>query len=260
MPGPGAQAGTLTAMTSILLLPGLASDAAQWRDQLPVLAARAGAQVSVSDVHGRFDTLPAMAAALLFEHSGPLVLIGTSMGGILALEVCRQAPQRVAGLALLGSSARPDTPELIDLRTQACELFAAGRMDELLRANLMFAFHPDSLGAGSTLAAGYLAMMARAGADQLIRQNRAIMRRPDSRPLLPSITCPTLLVCGDADQLTVPECSREMAAALPNAELHFLPRCGHLLTWEAPQALNSVLTVWLDRLDRLPQVLPTTPQ
>lgn len=247
-------------MTSILLLPGLASDAALWRDQWPVLAGRAGTRVSVSDAHSRFDSLPAMATALLSEHSGPLVLIGTSMGGMLALEVCRQAPQRVAGLALLGSSARPDTPELIELRTQACALFASGRMDELLRANLMFAFHPDSLGAGSTLAADYLAMMDRAGADQLIRQNRAIMRRPDSRPLLSSITCPTLVVCGDADQLTVPECSREMSAALPNAEQHVLPRCGHLLTWEAPQALNSVLTDWLDRLDRLPQLPPKTPQ
>jgi pimeloyl-ACP methyl ester carboxylesterase len=237
-------------MTTLLLLPGLASDAALWRDQLPPLGRRPGTTVSVSDAHARFATLPEMAAALWAEHAGPLVLIGTSMGGILSLEMLRQAPQRVAGLALLGSSARPDTPELITLRTQACELFAAGRMDEVLRANLMFAFHPDNIRAGSALPADYLAMIGRAGADQLIRQNRAIMARPDSRPLLPSIACPTLVVCGEADQLTPPEASREMAEAIPGAELHVLPRCGHLLTWEAPQAVNALLAGWLDRIDR----------
>lgn len=243
-------------MTSLLLLPGLASDAALWRHQLAALAPLAGAALVaplagavlsapvVTDVHTRWPTLPQMAAALLAEHPGQLLLVGTSMGGILALEVWRQAPERVAGMALLGSSARPDTPELITLRTQACELFAAGRMDEVLRANLLFAFHPESLGPGSTLAADYLAMVGRAGAQQLIAQNRAIMARPDSRPMLPAITCPTLIVCGADDQLTPPECSREMAAAIPGSRLHILPRCGHLLTWEAPQAVNELLLGW----------------
>lgn len=230
---------------TLLLLPGLASDAALWRDQHAVLQARSGLTVCVSDAHARCATLPEMAALLLAQNPGPLILVGTSMGGILALELWRQAPQRVQAMALLGSSARPDTPELIALRTQACVLFAAGRMGEVLRANLAFAFHPDSLAGQPALLTDYLAMMDRAGADQLIRQNRAIMARPDSRPLLPGIHCPTLVVCGDSDQLTPPEASRELAAGIPGAQLHLLPRCGHLLTWEQPAAVNELLLGWL---------------
>lgn len=230
---------------TFLLLPGLASDQALWRDQWPLVAARGPARVG--DVHARFDTLPAMAAALLAENPGELVLIGTSMGGILALEVVRQAPDRVRGLALLGSSARPDTPELIALRSQAITLFEQGRMDEVLRANLPFAFHPSKAD-DPALTADYLAMIRRAGPEQLIRQNRAIMARADSRPLLPSIDCPTLVVGGESDLLTPPECSREMAAAIPGAQLQLLPETGHLLTWEQPAAVNALLAGWLDRL------------
>ncbi|WP_088287258.1 alpha/beta fold hydrolase [Ideonella sp. A 288] len=233
-------------MTTLVLLPGLASDAALWRDQQPVLAA-GSRLLRVADVHARHATLADMAAALLAEVPGPLALAGTSMGGIVALEVWRQAPHRVAGLALLGTSARADTPELIALRTQACTLFAAGRMDEVLRANLVFAFHPDSL-RGTSLAADYLAMVGRAGPEQLIRQNRAVMARADRRPMLAGIACPTLVVCGEADQLTPPECSRELAEGIAGARLHVLPKCGHMLTWEQPEAVTSLLLDWLARL------------
>ena len=114
----------------------------------------------------------------------------------------RQAPQRVKALALLASSARPDTPELIRLRSDAIELFEQGRMREVLQANLAFAFDPAHAAA---LAPRYLAMIERAGAAQLIAQNRAVMARADPRPLLPQIACPTLVVCGESDLLTPPE-------------------------------------------------------
>ncbi len=230
-------------MSTLILLPGLASDAALWRDQQAFLAGRG--TVRVTDVHARHATLPEMAAALLAEHDGPLVLVGTSMGGILALEVLRQAPQRVRALALLGSSARADTPELIALRTQAIGLFEQGRMEEVLRANVMFAFHP-SKARDTALVGDYLAMMARAGAAQLVQQNRAIMARTDARPWLPRIRCPVLVACGADDQLTPPECSREIAAAVPGARLALLPDCGHLLTWEQPAQVNALLADWLD--------------
>lgn len=230
-------------MSTLVLLPGLASDEALWRDQRPVLATRGAVQVT--DVHARHATLPEMAAALLAEHAGPLVLVGTSMGGILALEVLRQAPGRVQALALLGSSARADTPELIALRTQAIGLFEQGRMEEVLRANLMFAFHPDKA-RDPALVGDYLAMMGRAGAAQLVRQNRALMARADARPWLPRIACPVLVACGADDQLTPPECSREIAAAVPGARLALLPACGHLLTWEQPAQVNALLADWLD--------------
>lgn len=233
-------------MTRILLLPGLASDAALWRAQLPALRA-AGHEVHVSDVHALHDTLPDMARALLEHFEGPLVLVGTSMGGILALEVCRQAPSRVAAMALLGSSARPDTPEMIRLRSQAVLEFERGVVEPVLRANVPFAFHP-SRQHDAALVADYLDMIGCAGAVQLVRQNRAIMARPDSRPLLPQLRCPLLVVCGDADALTPPDCAREIAAAVPGARLEILEQCGHLLTWECPEQVNRLLLDWLASL------------
>ena len=231
-------------MTRLLLLPGLASDGALWRDQVPALRAR-GLDPVVSDVHARHATLPEMAAALLAEQPGPLVLVGTSMGGILALEVFRQAPSRVAALALLGSSARPDTPQMLQLREQAIALFEQGRVEDVLRANVPFAFHA-SRASDARLVQGYLDMVMRAGAAQLIAQNRAIMARPDSRPLLPSIRCPFLMMWGDSDALTPPECAREIVAAVAHAEYEELPKCGHLLTWEQPDRVNQRLGAWLD--------------
>lgn len=229
---------------TLLLLPGLASDEAIWRDQLPPLRAR-GLPLRVSDAHARFATLPEMASALLAEHPGPLLPIGTSMGGMVALELLRQAPQRVRALALLGCSARPDTPEQLALRSNAIPLFEGGRMDEVLRANVLFAFHP-SRGGDRALVEDYLAMIRRAGPQQLVRQNRAVMARPDSRPLLPGIRCPVLVACGDADLLTPPECSREIAAAVPGARFALIADCGHLLTMERPEAVNALLLPWLE--------------
>lgn len=232
-------------MHSVILLPGLACDAELFAHQAPALAAMA--QVHVSDAHTRFDTLAAMAAAVLTERPGRHVLVGASMGGMLALEMHRQAPQRVQALALLGSTARPDTPELVALRTQAIELFAAGRMDEVLGANTLFAFHPSAARAPGLLAR-YRAMLRRAGADQLIRQNRAVMARLDSRPLLAGVACPVLLACGEADQLTTPEHTREMAALMPHAKIEWIAGAGHMLTLEQPERVSTVLARWLATL------------
>lgn len=230
-------------MLPLILLPGLACDAALFRDQLPALAARG--PVQVSDVHTREATLPAMAARLLAEHPGPLALAGSSMGGMLALECHHQAPDRVRGLALLGTSARPDTPELLKLRGDAIVLFEAGRMDEVLQANLMFAFDPSTVDA---LAPDYLAMIRRAGAAQLVAQNRAVMARVDQRPRLPGIACPVLVAVGESDRLTPPDCAEEIAAAVPGARLLRLPSCGHLLTWERPAEVTAALLGWWSAL------------
>lgn len=233
-------------MHDVILLPGLACDEGLWREQLTALGAVH--RVRVSDVHFRHDTIAEMAAALLDEagETRP-VLVGCSMGGMLALEAARQQPGRVRGIALLGSSARADTEALIRLRSEACALFEAGRMDEVLLANITFAFHPQAEGL-PRLVADYLAMMRRAGAAALVRQNRAVMARIDQRPHLPALRCPLLVVHGDADLLAPPECAHEVAAAVPHAQLEMLPRCGHLLTMEQPQAVNRLLLDWLARL------------
>jgi pimeloyl-ACP methyl ester carboxylesterase len=229
----------LHAMARLILLPGLAGNEAMWRGQLPALRPW---EPVVTDVHMRADSIPAMAAALLAEHEGTLVLCGTSMGGMIAMEAARQAPQRIAGLALLGTDARPDAPGMIALRQAAIERFARGEVREVIEPNVAFAFHPDNAGA---LAASYLRFVLEAGAEQLIRQNRAVIARPDARAHLPLLQCPVLVMCGEADVLTPPERSREIAALVPQAKLVMVPRCGHLLTMEQPEVVNAALVEWL---------------
>lgn len=231
-------------MIQLLLLPGLACNAVMWQHQMGVLPS--GLNPLVSDVHTRFDTVPAMAQALLQEQPGELVLCGASMGGILAMEVVRQAPGRVKALALLGTNARPETPDMAQLREAAINFFNQGRAREVLMVNLPLAFHP-SRAADTALTQTYLDFVLAAGDLQLIRQNRAIMSRPDARLHLPQVACPTLVICGDADQLTPPECSREIAALVPGAELAMIAQCGHMLTMERPLEVNAVLLPWLQK-------------
>jgi pimeloyl-ACP methyl ester carboxylesterase len=230
-------------MHSVILLPGLACDEALFAGQREALAQ--SHRVLVSDVHTRCATLPQMASTLLAEQPGGHVFVGVSMGGMLALELLRQAPARVQAVALLGTSARPDTPELIELRSQACEMFADGLLDEVLRANARFAFHPHNA-ANTALVASYLAMIHRAGAAQLIAQNRAVMSRIDSRPFLRDIRCPTLVACGQADGLTPPEHAQEICDAIPHARGVCVADAGHMLTMEQPSVISSLLRDWLD--------------
>jgi pimeloyl-ACP methyl ester carboxylesterase len=234
-------------MTQIVLLPGLACDGALWRDQLPALAARH--RVAVSNVHERHASLPEMARALLREHDGELVLIGSSMGGMLALHAHREAPHRIRAMALLSTTAQPDTPELIKLRSEAIVEFEQGRAEAVLRANAVFAFHPDR-SADQSMVADYVETILRAGAQQLIAQNRAVMARADMRPWLADVRCPVLVACGDTDLLTPMAHSREIARALPQARLEVIPKSGHLMTWEQPDCLNTLLLQWLAGLEQ----------
>ena len=232
-------------MLQLVLIPGLACDAAMWQAQQAAMPAHW--VVSVTDVHARHDTLEAMAGTLLAEHAGELVLCGASMGGMLAMEVARQAPQRIRGLALLSTSARPEDAATRALREAAIVLFEQGRVAEVLQANLPLAFDA-SRAADTELHQTYLDMIGRAGAAQLVAQNRAVIARPDALAHIGRLRCPVLVLCGENDQLTPPERSRELAAAIPGAELALLSRCGHMLTMEQPEAVNARLLKWLGRI------------
>lgn len=232
-------------MPRLVLLPGLACDERLWEAQIPVL--RPTIDVHVTDVHMRHDRMEAMAAALLAEHPGPLVLCGASMGGMIAMEAARQAPDRIVGLALLGTNARPETPDMVKLRESAIELFERGEARDVIELNAGFAFHPVQA-SDAALVRRYVDLVLDAGAAQLIRQNRALMARPDARPHLAHLRCPTLVLCGDADRLTPPECSREIAALMPHAELVWVAECGHMLTMEKPAFVNATLGPWLRRV------------
>lgn len=215
-----------------------------WQAQCTALA---DWQPVVADVHMRTDTIEAMAAALLRDTDGPLILAGASMGGMVAMEAARQAPGRIAGMALMGTSARPESPDMRQLREAAIELFAQGRAAEVIEANVAFAFHADQA-RDAVLVRAYLDFVLRAGAQQLIRQNRAVMARPDAREHLASTRCPTLVMCGDSDQLTPPACAREIADLVPGSRFVTVPRAGHMLTMEQPEFVNATLAAWLASL------------
>ncbi|MEP6791114.1 MAG: alpha/beta fold hydrolase [Ramlibacter sp.] len=232
-------------MSQLVLIPGLAGDAVMWRAQLAALPVQWRAVVS--DVHTHHDSIAAMAAALLAGHEGGLVLCGASMGGIIAMEAVRQAPQRIAGLALLGTNARPETAEMRALREAAIELFDAGRAAEVIEPNVALAFHPQQA-ADRALTQAYLDFVLGAGAHQLARQNRAIIGRPDASAHLSRVTCPTLVMCGEDDQLTPPEYSKEIASLVPAARLVIVPQCGHMLTMEQPEIVNAALLAWLEEM------------
>lgn len=234
-----------TVAPTVVLLPGLACDEATWRDQVPALAARHAVRVSLA--HHRHAGLPAMARAVLAEHPGPLVLVGHSMGGMLALHVHREAPQRVAAMALLASSARADTPELIRLRSDAIVEFAHGRAEDVLRANAALAFHSEHAGDAARVD-DYVRQILRLGAAQLIAQNRAVMAREDMRSWLADVRCPVLVACGDDDRLTPLEHSQEIARGIAHARLEVVHGAGHLMTWEQPQRVSALLLQWLGSL------------
>jgi pimeloyl-ACP methyl ester carboxylesterase len=166
------------------------------------------------------------------------------MGGMVAMEAARQAPERIAGLALLGTNAQPESPDTYQLRADAIVLFERGEIREVLEPNIAFAFHPRQA-EDTALVQRYLQIILDAGAEQLIRQNRALMQRPDARKHLPGLRCPVLVMCGEKDLLTPPACSREIAALVPGAVLRWVPECGHMLTMEKPRFVNAVLGDWL---------------
>jgi pimeloyl-ACP methyl ester carboxylesterase len=217
-----------------------------WRDVLVHLPATLRPVVAQAHQDASLHTIEAFAARLLDEHAGELVLVGASMGGMIAMEAARQAPHRVQGLALLGTTARPETADMRALREAAIELFAQGRVREVIEPNVAMAFHPLHA-ARPELVQAYLELVLDAGAAQLTRQNRAVIQRPDARVHLPQCACAVLVVCGEADQLTPPECSREIAALVPGAEFAVLADCGHMLTMERPQPVGDLLRQWMAR-------------
>lgn len=228
----------------LLLIPGLLCTDDLWREQVRALGD--SADIQITGFHRKFDNLADIARAILDAAPDRFAMAGLSMGGYIALEIMRRCPERVSALALLDSSARPDTAEQTRRRKDLMSLAGMGKFKGITPRLLPLFLHPDRLG-DHVLTSRVSTMAEQVGQDDFLRQQAAIIARPDSRPMLGGITCPTLILCGDADQVTPPELSREMAAAIPGAELAILPRCGHLATMECPDEVNAAMRRWLAR-------------
>ncbi len=232
-------------MPQLIFIPGLATDASMWQDQLAAVPTHWHA--TVANVFSHHPSIGTMAQALLRAYPGELVLCGASMGGIIAMEAVRQAPERIRALALLGSTARPELPHHRQQRETAIQMVEAGRLPEFVRATAAMAFSPTHPSDKADLQR-YKDMVLRTPPAQWVQQNRALADRPDARLHLAAVHCPTLVLCGDKDLVTPAKLSEEIASLVPGAELHLLPRCGHMLTMEQPEKVNALLLDWLGRL------------
>jgi pimeloyl-ACP methyl ester carboxylesterase len=231
----------MAAKPNLLLIPGLLCSPALWAEQIRVL--NDIADIGVAD-HTRHASLPEIAEAILAEAPPHFALAGLSMGGYIAYEIIRRAANRVTRLALLDTGARADAPER---RPQRLRLIALAEQEGAVRAQqelLPLLIHTDRL-RDKPLVDTVLQMAADTGLAAFKRQQTAIMARPDNRALLPTISCPTLVLVGREDALTPPSLAEEIAAGIPGARLEIIPECGHLSSLEQPEAVNRALRIWL---------------
>jgi pimeloyl-ACP methyl ester carboxylesterase len=225
----------------IVLVPGLACTPRLYAEQIPELW-RIG-PVTVA-VHTRDSSIAAIAQRILSAAPPRFALAGLSMGGYIAFEMVRQAPARIAKLALLDTSARADAPEQGEQRRAQIELARRGRIGQItdeLFSRLVHASRRED----ESLKRTVRLMAEDAGADAFVRQQTAIMGRIDSRPSLSSIRCPTLVVVGDGDELTPPERAAEIAQGIGRARLVTIAGSGHLSTLEQPRTVTQALATFL---------------
>jgi pimeloyl-ACP methyl ester carboxylesterase len=225
----------------ILLVPGLVSSPRIYSPVAPSLW-RFG-PVTVAN-HIRDDSMGAIARRILAEAPPRFALAGHSMGGYIAFEIMRQAPQRVAKLALINTQARPDTPEATARRRSQIARAKAGDYRGVLDELFSGFVHP-SRREDAALHQLVHDMGNDIGADAFVRQQTALISRPDSRPTLAWIKCPTLVLTGDEDNTIPNSLSVEMADGIHGAKLVMLSNCGHLPQPEQPQATAEALVEWL---------------
>lgn len=231
----------LLSSTALVLVPDLNCTEALFRRQCEALAGRIA--VTVAD-NGSDETMTAMAKRLLATAPRRFALAGHGMGAYVALEVMREAPQRVERLALLNGRASLDMPEDTELRLASVKLAETGRFDDIHAIRWSRLVHIRRLHDAS-LEAEAKAMAEKTGPARFLRQQKAILSRPDFEPGLKAIRCPTLVLTGTDDAVSPPFMSEDIAEAIAGAELVVVPDCGHLSPLERPEAVTAALEKWL---------------
>ena len=226
----------------LILIPGLICTQDLWAPQVAGLAELA--EIIIAD-HSKVETMAALAADILAAAPDRFALAGHSMGGYAALEIMRQAPERVDRLALIAASARLDPPHIARRRQDFIEIAGRGRfrgMPSVLLPSLVYRERLED----RALVEMIYKMARDTGAEGFVNQQQAILSRRDSRDILGAIKCPTLILVGMNDVRTPVALHEEMAAAIAKAELVTLARCGHLPTIERPTAVNEAMRRWLE--------------
>ena len=235
--------------STLVLVPGLMCDEAVWSPLYPHLPPSWACQVVD---HGDADSLTVMAQRLLDQAPAQFAIAGHSMGGRVALEVARLAPDRVRGMALLdtghlprpageaGEQERAKRHALLDIaRAQGVRTMASQWVKGMV--------HPDRL-ADAALIEDILRMFERKSADLFDAQIRALLARPDASPVLEALRVPTLLACGRQDSWSPVPQHEAMRVHAPQAVLEVIEDAGHMAPMEQPAATAGVLARWLARL------------
>jgi pimeloyl-ACP methyl ester carboxylesterase len=228
-----------------VLIPGLLCDATVWPHQRDALAEIA--DIRIAD-HGMLDSLPAMARAILANAPPRFAIAGHSMGGRVAFEVYRAAPERISGVALMDTGCHPLAPG------EAGEKEVAGRLTllDISRREGMRVMaqqwvqgmvHPARL-AERELVDPILDMFESKSPDIYAAQTRALINRPDATPVMSTIRCPTLVLCGHEDSWSPVQRHLEMSAAIEGSTFVDIPDCGHMCTLERPDAVNAAMRRW----------------
>jgi pimeloyl-ACP methyl ester carboxylesterase len=223
-----------------VLIPGLNATPDVFRHLVPALWPFG--PVTIAN-HTEGEGIGGIAQSILRDAPPRFALLGFSMGGYIAFEVIRRAPDRVARLCLLDTTARPDTSEATQKRRDNIAKTRDGRFEETLDGAFDISVHPDHLG-NAELRALNRAMSLAIGPETYVRHQEAIIGRIDSRPTLGTITAPTLVVVGDADQIIPVEAAREMAHGIGDAELVVVERAGHLALLEQPEIVTGAVVNW----------------
>jgi pimeloyl-ACP methyl ester carboxylesterase len=226
---------------TLILLPGQLCDAALWDAQVRALADIAAIRIADLTLD---DTVEAMAERVLADAPARFAVCGLSLGGYVAFEIVRRAPGQVTHLGLMNTSSRPDTEERSGQRERSVRAARIGTFKGVTPRFLPTILHPDHA-ADPAMAEIVLEMTERVGRVAFERQQYAATSRPDCRPLLPRIACPTLVVGGAEDHVAPPELQLEIAAGIANAQLEILEVCGHLAPIEQAETVNRLMRAWL---------------
>jgi pimeloyl-ACP methyl ester carboxylesterase len=226
---------------TLVLVPGL--NCTERLFEAPIAALQDSRRIIVAD-HTQDDTMEAIAKRLLRQAPARFALAGLSMGGYVALEVIRLAPERVTRLGLLDTSARADTEDARQRREALIALAQAGRFDQVHAELWPKLVHPERR-QDHELESVVREMARATGPEAFVREQRAIMSRRDARPMLPGIEIPTLVLVGAEDALTPPDLAREIAEMVEWASLVVVPNSGHLSTLEQPATVTKALRLWL---------------
>ncbi|MBV8793086.1 MAG: alpha/beta fold hydrolase [Pseudolabrys sp.] len=227
--------------TPLILIPGLLCSARLYTPQLMALWPHG--PVTVAD-HRRDNSMEAIARRIFADAPPRFAVAGLSMGGYIAFAMLRIAPERIVKLALLDTSARADTPEQMATREKFVAMAQAGKLHDVVETLTPRFLHKNHA-KDETLVRTVRDMAQDTGVEAFVRQQRAIMNRPDARGELSKIKCPTIVLVGDGDELTPPALAHEIAAGISGARLVTITNCGHLSTIEQPTAVNAAMAEWL---------------